>query len=159
MGAAACGAWARHRSAGRTIMYGRAMRLFHRKIGVRCTYVQSYLAAIALQHLAAVSIADGERCHQSPDNQTIVAFSQCPFGCCQCDRCHPDKPGYDGQIWSRCGSERWCSASARGFWWIILTAVGSVLGLIVCCVIIDWCGWRRTDQTSHRDGTKPAALP
>lgn len=130
----------------------------HTYIGIRCMYVYLYPVAIALQQLTAVAIADGERCYRSPDNQTIVAFSQCPFGCCQCDRCHSSKPGYDGEIWSRCGSEHWCAASARGFWWIILTAIACILGLVVCFVFIDWCGRRGTDKNSRQDG-KTAALP
>lgn len=111
--------------------------------------------------LAAVAIADGETCHRSIDNQTVVPFSQCPFGCCQCDRCHPDKPGYDGEIWSHCGNEHWCSASARGFWWIIATACGSVLGLVVICVVIDWLGKPGADQTPQqvcKDGIRKKHL-
>jgi hypothetical protein len=104
------------------------------------------LMLMLLLQLAALATSDGETCYRSPDNRTVVHFSQCPFGCCQCDSCHPDKPGYDGEIWSHCGDEHWCEASARGFWWIIGTAVAAVLGVVFLCVGLDWCGKRGSED-------------
>jgi len=38
----------------------------------------------------------------------------------------------------------WCEASARGFWWIIATGVGSVFALILICVFLDWLSKRES---------------
>ena len=123
----------------------------HAKVCAKQTIIHNYHMAmvVMLLHLAAVATSDGETCHRSPDNHTVVHFSQCPFGCCQCDRCHPDKPGYDGDVWSQCGNKHWCEASARGFWWIIGTAVAAVLGLVVLCAGLDWCGKRGSNEASQ----------
>lgn len=96
------------------------------------------LAVILMLMGRAHADEHGQKCHRSPENKTIVHYTNCPFGCCQCDNCHPDKPWYDGEVWARCGSQEWCEASARGWYWIVGTAVGSVFGVTLICVAIDY---------------------
>ena len=41
-----------------------------------------------------------------------ILTSQCPSGCCQCDRCKASSRDYDGEVWARCGSDTHDSSSA-----------------------------------------------
>ena len=68
---------------------------------------------------SAPEVGKGDQCNRSAENATIVrrewllVDSQCPSGCCQCDRCKASSLDYDGEVWARCGSSEWCSRTCE----------------------------------------------
>ena len=109
--------------------------------------IQVVVSSILL--LGSFVSAEGERCYRSVDNQTVVYAENCPYLCCDCDGCRADQQDYDGEIWASCGTEQYCLASARGFWWIIATALGSVFAMIIICVLLEKYNW--CDDTTYTD--------
>ena len=94
-------------------------------------------------------VGKGDRCHRSAENATIVMYSQCPNGCCECHHCiasrtDPDvdydfAANYDGEVWARCGSDEWCSEFRGDFWsgggfWLLSLTVPWPLCLVACAL-------------------------